>query len=85
VSLTINKPGLTGGLPLPGELLPNGTIVIAARPTGYGEGIVLALTNGRSSHDAYVVWRIGERNHTYSGFYTNSLNEAVVDYNERDR
>lgn len=73
----------------PGAVLPNGAIVVAARPV-YGqerEYIILALTNGMAGHP-YVTWRMyvavnDAHAVTQSGDYCMTFEGAIRSYAAR--
>lgn len=71
----------------PGAVLPNGAIVVAARPV-YGqerEYIILALTNGMAGHP-YVTWRMYVNDAhavTESGDYCLTFEGAIRSYAAR--
>ena len=76
-----------------GQELPNGAVIIAARPDGRPSGngrlecsIVLALKSGLDSagdHDPYVTWVANKQNGTFNGNYFSNFNEAAHDFATR--
>ncbi len=68
--------------PAQGVILPNGTIVVAVSMRNAGEWVLLAL---RPNHEnqPYVTWkarRPGDLTDTWSGHYSNTIEEATQDF-----
>ena len=80
------KPSIEGvdyALPAPAVLLKNGTIVVAALRTERDEALVVTLTNGQAGH-TYATHRMDlKTGNTYSGDYTNNLEEALETMRQR--
>lgn len=76
----------TGTIPgerKPGDALKNGARIIALHEIGFGEAIVLALTEGMAG-DPYASWRLDlATGRTYWGEYYGTFNEAVAGFHSR--
>lgn len=71
---------------LPGTMLPNGAVVMAASAAHAHRWIVLAMRPGFHASGAYVTWtasRPGDGQDTTNGHYLDSIEEATADYLER--
>jgi hypothetical protein len=65
----------------------NGYPIVAGRPTGEREALVVADRGGPGIYDCWVTWRLFLRDDgqliAYSGFYTPSLRDALANMDER--
>jgi hypothetical protein len=76
-----------------GQRLDNGATILAVRPDGRESGngrletfvllCIVELKNAAAMYDPYVVWYANEENGTFTGHYTDDINDAVREYNER--
>jgi hypothetical protein len=68
---------------LPGTMLPNGAVVVAASAAHAHRWIVLAMRPGFHASGTYATWhcsRPGDGRDTTSGHYSDTIHEAAMDY-----